>query len=51
MRKLNDGSQCGDEGRRRGVMIIAGRDERDRAFMIRALRIRMDALVQLRGNR
>ena len=51
VRKLNGGSRGGDERRGRGVIIVAGRDKRDRAFMMRVLRIRMDALVQLRGNR
>ncbi len=32
-------------------MIIARRDERDRAFVLGLVRVRMNALVQLRRNR
>jgi hypothetical protein len=40
-----------DERRRRAMMIIACRDERDRAFVLRLVRVWMNALVHLRRNR
>lgn len=40
-----------NERRRRAMMIIARRDERNRAFVLRLVRVRMNADVQLRRDR
>jgi hypothetical protein len=51
IREFNRRVDACDERRWRAMMIIARRDERDRAFVLRLVRVRMNALVQLRRNR
>ena len=51
IREFNGRIEWCNERRWRAVMIIARCDERDRAFMLTLVRVRMNALVQLRRNR
>ena len=48
--KLNWQIRRTDERWLRRMIIAARRDEGDRAFMLTLLRVRVDALVQPRGN-
>jgi hypothetical protein len=51
IREFNGRIEWCNERWRRTMMTIARRDERDRTFVLRLVRVRMNALVELRRNR
>jgi len=47
-RKLNGRDRCAHQWRMRSVIVVARGDHRHRAIVLNAIRVRVDALMQLR---